>query len=201
MSEETSANEQIEVGTFATELPPTEQRMASLEVAALEATNEVVEEATPTVDISPNDFQSNFSRAGAGIVPSLKTSKIPPVQPNEPFTLVDRITEIEQQLTFPFETFDEGDVTRSIEVSYPSKCATESQLEEIVTVRFRVNRSGRPYRTGIAATTNECLNKAALAAAKKSRFNSKKLRERTNENDNFVISYVFEKPTNTDGES
>jgi|GEM_PF-5073239 len=104
----------------------------------------------------------------------------------------DRIAAFEEQLSFSFERFEGREIERRADPRFPSKCENEADEAEIVTVRFRVRSNGRAYRPRIAATTNECLNNAALSAARKARFNVKRLRRRTDRNDDFILSYAFD---------
>ena len=110
----------------------------------------------------------------------------------EVMSVTDRVAAFEEQLTFPFETFEDREIARRVNPRFPSKCRESAEDSEIVIVRFRVASNGRASNPSIAATTNECLNNAALSAARKARFDVKRLRRRTDRDNDFILTYAFE---------
>lgn len=155
--------------------------------ASLEETIEEIPDPKPNFVPAPS-LKQEYRLASLAEVAESETA-------DRPLSSNARVREFEAQLSFPFQVVLEHDLTRRVDARYPLRCFEEAESEEIVLVRFRVNSAGRVFRTGIAATTNECLNKAALAAAKRTRFDTSRLRERASDGENFVLSYIFEKPT------
>ena len=106
----------------------------------------------------------------------------------------ERIAAFEEQLSFPFNTFEDREIERRVSPRIPAVVpGKQRMIAEIVIVRFRVRSNGRAKSNPtIAATTNECLNNAALSAARKARFDVKRLRRRTDNDNDFILTYAFE---------
>ena len=108
--------------------------------------------------------------------------------------IVERILAFQQELTFPYELLDDNEISRRVMPRFPAKCIEQAEANEIVIVRFRITSSGRAFRPMIAATTNECLNSAAISAARRTRFNERLLRQRGYKGVDFILSYSMQRP-------
>jgi len=139
---------------------------------------------SPAARNDPIIEQSTDVPSGGPETDSLDTSE----------SLVDRILAFQRELSFPYEVLEDNEIARRVAPRFPDKCVEGADAEEIVIVRFRITNSGRAFRPAVAVTTNECLNSAAVSAARRTRFTDGFLRDRDYTGRDFILSYAFSKP-------
>ena len=100
-----------------------------------------------------------------------------------------------RRLAFPFQSLEDIDFSRRARARYPVDCRLKAAAEETVIVRFKINERGRAVDEGIAASTNDCFDEAALRVVNRSRFNTIRLSQEgfSIEEDEVILVIPFTK--------
>ena len=97
-------------------------------------------------------------------------------------------------LRFPMKEMPADWIANGAIPDYPTECTNEAGDIETVTVRFRINRRGRAFRPRSAYASDDCFARAAIRAARQSKFKVRAAQGFELGGSMFLVTYEFAKP-------